>query len=141
VIKSFFRRMRSLIAGWLTDDVQSSKSSNVAPSIRSQRHRPDAADDSIDVTNQHSRTTTEKNRTGSREDQFQCAVCDVWLLTPDDLRTHYRAGHDNTPNLGDSLTRVGGVGGIVCPDCGFEFELPRDQELHRIRTHKIESTN
>ena len=80
-----------------------------------------------------------EHRKESHELQYQCVVCDIWLLTPRALGAHYLEGHDNTPSIGGSINRVNGVGGIECPDCQLEVEFVREQVFHRIRTHKAKS--
>ena len=61
----------------------------------------------------------------------ECEICDMTLADREALIRHYQQQHD-VPSPG----RVGGVNGIGCPECSYEFETVGDEVLHYVATHK-----
>jgi hypothetical protein len=61
----------------------------------------------------------------------ECEICEMTLADREALIRHYQQQHD-VPSPG----RVGGVNGIGCPECSYEFETVGDEVLHYVATHK-----
>ena len=66
----------------------------------------------------------------------ECVLCGKSFPPGEALGRQYRIEKCFEPeSSGESISRVGGTGGIQCPDCSLEFESVNEQQSHRITRH------
>lgn len=75
-------------------------------------------------------------RTKSAENLLRCVICELLLPSAKALGRHYSSGQHQPNQSKESPSRVGGVGGVKCPDCNLEFESVSDQRWHEMGRHR-----
>jgi len=81
-------------------------------------------------------TSHNRSKNKSTENLLRCVICERLLPSAKALGRHYTSGQHEPNQSKESPTRVGGVGGVECPDCNLEFESVSDQRWHEMSKHQ-----